>query len=513
MMLFQWLFVVFVCLWGHAFGRAVPPTYHHQGTFKSLTSLGKSDWDRSVDLSRSIAISPSVALEIDHAILSARTGWISSPSSSLDPNDNRKGEMVKPLRKLSLEEMSSSISKDRFIISSSLRSSSREMLASIGDPIDPRKYPGGRASGLAAAPWPYSPAHAPIPSTRKESSTSTSHSTGIILGVVTSIVIVIFLLGALLWWKGYRPCKYATRHGKTDDEGPSLHTTLFTLKQIKAATNNFNPKNKVGEGGFGPVYKDGTVIAVKQLSTKSKQGNREFVNEVGMISVLKHPHLVKLYGCCIEANQLLLVYEYMENNSLARALFGSEGQQLHLDWPTRRNICLGIARGLYFLHEESRIKIVHRDIKATNVLLDKDLTPKISDFGIARLDEEDCTHISTRIAGTYGYMSPEYAMRGYLTDKADVYAFGIVLLEIVSGKSIATTRGPNGDPFFLLEWAKSLKKMGKLLELVDPRLESNYKENEVKIIIELAFVCTNVESTERPNMSTVVNILEKKTYV
>ncbi|KAL2331310.1 hypothetical protein Fmac_018891 [Flemingia macrophylla] len=183
-----------------------------------------------------------------------------------------------------------------------------------------------------------------------------------------------------------------------------LRTGLFSLRQIKAATNNFDNANKIGEGGFGPVYKgclsDGTLIAVKQLSSKSRQGNREFLNEIGMISALQHAHLVKLYGCCVEGDQLLLVYEYMENNCLARALFGPEEHQIRLDWPTRYRICVGIARGLAYLHEESRLKVVHRDIKATNVLLDKDLNPKISDFGLAKLDEEDNTHISTRIAGT-----------------------------------------------------------------------------------------------------------------
>ncbi|MED6106736.1 hypothetical protein PIB30_007059 [Stylosanthes scabra] len=181
-------------------------------------------------------------------------------------------------------------------------------------------------------------------------------------------------------------------------------TGLFSLHQIKAATNNFNISNKIGEGGFGPVYKgilrDGTIIAVKQLSSKSKQGNREFINEIAMISALQHPCLVKLYGCCVEGDQLLLVYEYMENNSLSYALFGPKAHQIKLNWPTRHKICVGIARGLAFLHEESRLKIVHRDIKATNVLLDKYLNPKISDFGLARLHEEDATHISTRIAGT-----------------------------------------------------------------------------------------------------------------
>ncbi|XP_060203749.1 probable LRR receptor-like serine/threonine-protein kinase At1g53430 [Lycium barbarum] len=150
-----------------------------------------------------------------------------------------------------------------------------------------------------------------------------------------------------------------------------------------------------------------------------------FLNEIGMISCLQHPNLVNLHGCCIEGTELLLVYEYLENNSLARALFNSEKSQLILDWPTRVKICVGIAKGLAYLHEESSLRIVHRDIKATNVLLDRDLNPKISDFGLARLTGDDNTHISTRVAGTIGYMTPEYVLWGYLTYKADVYSFGI----------------------------------------------------------------------------------------
>ncbi|EHA8590124.1 putative LRR receptor-like serine/threonine-protein kinase [Cocos nucifera] len=295
--------------------------------------------------------------------------------------------------------------------------------------------------------------------------------------------------------------------------GLKLQTSYFSLKQIKAATNNFDRANKIGEGGFGPVYKgvvpDGSVIAVKQLSSKSKQGNREFLNEIAMISAVQHPNLVKLYGCCIEGNQLLLIYEYMENNSLARALFGPEEYRLKLNWQTRHKICLEVARGLTYLHEESRLKIVHRDIKATNILLDKDLNAKISDFGLARLDEEENTHISTRIAGTLGYMAPEYATSGYLTDKADVYSFGVVILEIVSGMSNTSFR-PKEDFICLLDWAYVVQEEGRLLELVDPSLGSNYSKEEAMQILNLAIICTNLSPTLRPSMSTVVSMLDGK---
>ncbi|KAL1537959.1 putative leucine-rich repeat receptor-like serine/threonine-protein kinase [Salvia divinorum] len=335
-------------------------------------------------------------------------------------------------------------------------------------------------------------------------------STGATVGIAMAVIFALILLVGILRRMGWLGGKHSMYH---DLKGLDLHTGSFTLRQIRAATNNFDPANKLGEGGFGPVYKgvllDKTIIAVKQLSSKSKQGDREFVNEVGMISALQYPHLVKLYGCCIEGNQLLLVYEYMENNSLARALFGPVEHQLHLDWPMRQKICIGIARGLAYLHEESRLKIVHRDIKATNVLLDKNLVPKISDFGLAKLDEEDDTHISTRIAGTFGYMAPEYAMRGYLTDKADVYSFGVVVLEIVSGRSNGSIR-PKDDSFYLLDWANSLKAEGNLLELVDRRLESSFNKEEITRAINVALICTNVAAAERPSMSAVVSVLEAK---
>ncbi|KAG7957020.1 hypothetical protein I3843_11G153800 [Carya illinoinensis] len=338
-------------------------------------------------------------------------------------------------------------------------------------------------------------------------------SAGAIAGIVLGSCVLLVLALAALRMKGYLGGKDLDNN---ELRGLDLQTGHFTLRQIKAATSNFDPANKIGEGGFGPVYKgelsDGALIAVKQLSSKSKQGSREFVTEIGMISTLLHPNLVRLYGCCIEGNQLLLIYEYMENNSLARALFGREEHRLHLAWPMRKKICLGIARGLAYLHEESRLKIVHRDIKATNVLLDKDLNAKISDFGLAKLDEEENTHISTRIAGTIGYMAPEYAMRGYLTDKADVYSFGVVALEIVSGKSNTSYR-PKDEFVFLLDWAYVLQEQGNLLDLVDPSLGSSYSTEEAMRMLNLALLCANPSPTLRPSMSSVISMLDGKIAV
>ncbi|KAK4347287.1 hypothetical protein RND71_033626 [Anisodus tanguticus] len=331
----------------------------------------------------------------------------------------------------------------------------------------------------------------------------------IIAGAVASSLILIFTILFVGWRRSRKQISK-----EEELSGLDLLTSVFTIRQIKAATNNFDAANKIGEGGFGSVYKgtlsDGTVIAVKQLSSKSKQGNREFVNEIGMITGLQHPNLVKLYGCCAEGNQLLLVYEYLENNNLACALFGPEEHRLKIDWPTRQKICIGIAKSLAFLHEESSLKVVHRDIKATNVLLDKNLNPKISDFGLAKLDDEDKTHISTRVAGTIGYMAPEYALWGYLTYKADVYSFGVVALEIAAGKNNMTYR-PNEKFVCLLDWALDLQRQGKLIELVDETLGSDLNKDEALRMINVALLCINPSPAVRPTMSAVVSILEDHT--
>ncbi|CAH8306196.1 unnamed protein product [Eruca vesicaria subsp. sativa] len=282
----------------------------------------------------------------------------------------------------------------------------------------------------------------------------------------------------------------------------------FSYSELRAATQDFNRSNKLGEGGFGPVFKgklnDGREIAVKQLSVASRQGKGQFVAEIATISAVQHRNLVKLYGCCIEGNQRMLVYEYLSNNSLDQALF--EENSLQLGWSDRFEICLGVAKSLAYMHEESSPRIVHRDVKASNILLDSDLIPKLSDFGLAKLYDDKKTHISTRVAGTIGYLSPEYVMLGHLTEKTDVFAFGIVALEVVSGR-------PNSSPEmdeekqYLLEWAWSLHQENRDLELVDPDLRGGYDEEEVKRVIGVAFLCTQTDHAIRPAMSRVVGML------
>ncbi|OUZ99422.1 Protein kinase domain [Macleaya cordata] len=296
----------------------------------------------------------------------------------------------------------------------------------------------------------------------------------------------------------------------TSDVPISQGSTHLSFSDIKAATGNSPVDNN--EGTFGPIYKavlrNGMQLAVKKLSSILNQGDREYVrNEVGNLSALRHPNLVRLFGGCTEDDQLLLVYENMENKSLSNALFDSRDLKSRLNWRTRYNICLGIAKGLAFLHEESNVKIIHRDIRPSNVLLDENLNAKISDFGLAKLWEGRTTNNIAK--ETRGHMAPEYAIKGILTNKADVYSFGVQVLELISGKK-STDYKPNDQTVCLLDWAYVLQKNDNLLELIDPDLEMNYPQNEAKCVLDLAMLCTNYSPTLRPIMSEVVSILEEK---
>ncbi|GKV40176.1 hypothetical protein SLE2022_058470 [Rubroshorea leprosula] len=260
---------------------------------------------------------------------------------------------------------------------------------------------------------------------------------------------------------------------------------------------------------FQGKLNDGRIIAVKQLSVRSCQGKSQFVTEIRTITAVQHRNLVKLHGYCIEADQRLLVYEYLENKSLDQALFGRGS--LNLNWQTRYDICLGVARGLAYLHEESRLRIVHRDVKASNILLDSALIPKISDFGLAKLYDDTKTHLSTRVAGTIGYLAPEYAMRGHLTEKTDVFAFGVVALEVVSGRPNSDS-SLEGEKMYLLEWAWHLYENNREVELVDSNM-LEFDEEEVKNVIAVALLCTQTIPMQRPSMSRVVAMLSRDTEV
>ncbi|GKV40191.1 hypothetical protein SLEP1_g47860 [Rubroshorea leprosula] len=347
------------------------------------------------------------------------------------------------------------------------------------------------------------------PTVSNKPPSSSKNRTGLIVGVIVGVGVVSFLFLAAFFVFGRRP------KSNEDEElqGIDVRPYTFSYAELKSATEDFNPANKLGEGGFGPVYKgklnDGRIIAVKQLSVASRQGKSQFVTEIATISAVQHRNLVKLHGCCIEADQRLLVYEYLENKSLDQALFGKGS--LNLNWQTRYDICLGVARGLAYLHEESRLRIVHRDVKASNILLDSTLIPKISDFGLAKLYDDTKTHISTRVAGTIGYLAPEYAMRGHLTEKTDVFAFGVVALEVVSGRPNSDS-SLEGEKMYLLEWAWHLHENNREVELVDSNI-LEFDEEEVKRVIGVALLCTQTSPMQRPSMSRVVAMLSGDTEV
>ncbi|XP_042456062.1 G-type lectin S-receptor-like serine/threonine-protein kinase At4g27290 [Zingiber officinale] len=297
-------------------------------------------------------------------------------------------------------------------------------------------------------------------------------------------------------------------------EEEDLDLPLFDLDTVLDATNNFAAENKLGQGGFGPVYKgrlgDGQEIAVKRLSKTSTQGIDEFKNEVVIIAKLQHQNLVRLLGCCIQGGERTLIYEYMPNGSLDAFLFDEEKRML-LDWKTRYDIIVGIARGLLYLHHDSRLKIIHRDMKASNILLDKDNIPKISDFGLARIFRGDEMEINTRkVVGTYGYMSPEYGMNGIFSIKSDVFSFGVLILEIISGKK---NRGAyQSDYLNLLGHIWSLWEEGKSVEIVDKSIGS-FSIVEVTRCIKIGLLCVQDRPQDRPTMSLVVTMLSSDSTI
>ncbi|MQM11870.1 hypothetical protein Taro_044783 [Colocasia esculenta] len=297
------------------------------------------------------------------------------------------------------------------------------------------------------------------------------------------------------------------------DPGLGYSKSLFTYEELSHITNHFSTQNLLGEGGFGCVYKgylsDGRVVAVKQLKDGGGQGEREFRAEVEIISRIHHRHLVSLVGYCIAENQRLLVYDYVPNDTLHYHLHGA-GRPV-MDWSTRLKVALGAARGLAYLHEDCHPRVIHRDIKSSNILLDYSFEAQVSDFGLAKLAMDANTHVTTRVMGTFGYLAPEYASSGKLTDKSDVFSFGVVLLELVTGRKPVDTLQPLGDES-LVEWARPIMsraiETGEFKDLPDPRLENDYNEVEMFRMIEVAAACVRHSAPMRPRMGQVVRALD-----
>ncbi|XP_022137989.1 serine/threonine-protein kinase PBL27 [Momordica charantia] len=298
-------------------------------------------------------------------------------------------------------------------------------------------------------------------------------------------------------------------------DGTTAHIAAqtFTFRELATATKNFRPECLLGEGGFGRVYKGrlestGQVVAVKQLDRNGLQGNREFLVEVLMLSLLHHPNLVNLIGYCADGDQRLLVYEFMPLGSLEDHLHDLPPDKEPLDWNTRMKIAAGAAKGLEYLHDKANPPVIYRDLKSSNILLDEGYHPKLSDFGLAKLGPVgDKTHVSTRVMGTYGYCAPEYAMTGQLTLKSDVYGFGVVFLELITGrKAIDNTRGPGEHN--LVAWARPLfKDRRKFPKMADPLLQGRYPMRGLYQALAVAAMCLQEQAATRPLIGDVVTAL------
>lgn len=303
-----------------------------------------------------------------------------------------------------------------------------------------------------------------------------------------------------------------SRHDRQDNEG----FRVYSYNELKSATNGFSAANKVGEGGFGTVYKgrlrDGRRIAVKVLSIEieSMRGEREFIAELTSLSNIRHENLVELKGCYVDGSDRYLVYDYMENNSLAHVLLGVREKKMRLSWQARKEILIGVAQGLAYLHEEVDPHIVHRDIKSSNILLDHNFVPKVADFGLAKLLRENLSHVSTRVAGTIGYLAPEYAVSGHLTRKSDVYSFGVLLLEIVSARATVDFDLEHGE-HHLVQKVWEYYKANELVKLIDPVLDIDFHEDEAVRFMKIGLLCVQENTTKRPGMSLALSMLTKET--
>ncbi|XP_038690287.1 cysteine-rich receptor-like protein kinase 10 [Tripterygium wilfordii] len=364
-------------------------------------------------------------------------------------------------------------------------------------------------SAVPAPPPPPPPPSLPPPASRKGKG---GISTVTIVAIVAPIVVfvVLFVIGYYILSRRAKKKYNTTQEDDVENDMTTVESLQFDFESIEAATRKFSDDNKLGEGGFGEVYKgtlsNGQDIAVKRLSRSSVQGAEEFKNEVVLVAKLQHRNLVKLLGFCLEGEEKILVYEFVPNKSLDYFLYDAE-KQSQLGWSRRYEIIGGIARGILYLHEDSRLRIIHRDLKASNILLDGDMNPKISDFGMARIFGVDQTQGNTsRIVGTYGYMSPEYAMHGQFSVKSDVYSFGVIVLEILTGKKNSSFHQSDGaDDLASYVWKHW--REGTPLELLDPTLTDSYSRTEVMRCIHVGLLCVQEDPADRPTMATIVLML------
>ncbi|KAJ1442149.1 Serine/threonine-protein kinase, active site [Sesbania bispinosa] len=338
---------------------------------------------------------------------------------------------------------------------------------------------------------------------------------GIIVGIVIGLAVILFLGGLLFFWcKGYKREVFVDVAGEVDRRITFGQIKRFAWRELQIATDNFSEKNVLGQGGFGKVYKgvlvDGTKVAVKRLTDfESPGGDAAFQREVEMISVAVHRNLLRLIGFCTTPTERLLVYPFMQNLSVAHRLRELKPGEPVLDWATRKRVALGTARGLEYLHEQCDPKIIHRDVKAANILLDGDFEAVVGDFGLAKLVDVRKTNVTTQVRGTMGHIAPEYLSTGKSSERTDVFGYGIMLLELVTGqRAIDFSRLEDEDDVLLLDHVKKLQREKKLDAIVDSNLNKNYNIEEVEMIVQVALLCTQGSPEDRPVMSEVVRMLE-----
>nr|GLL38572.1 probable LRR receptor-like serine/threonine-protein kinase At5g10290 isoform X1 [Ipomoea trifida] len=343
--------------------------------------------------------------------------------------------------------------------------------------------------------------------------------TGMVVGIVVGFLGFVLIVGLLLFFfrgrhKGYRREVFVDVAGEVDRRIEFGQLKRFLWTELQIATDNFSEKNVLGQGGFGKVYKgvlpDNTKIAVKRLTDyESPGGDAAFHREVEMISVAVHRNLLRLIGFCTTPTERLLVYPFMQNLSVAYRLRELKPGEAVLDWPTRKRVALGTARGLEYLHEHCNPKIIHRDVKAANVLLDEDFEAVVGDFGLAKLVDVRKTNVTTQVRGTMGHIAPEYLSTGKSSERTDVFGYGIMLLELVTGqRAIDFSRLEEEDDVLLLDHVKKLQREKRLHAIVDRNLNKNYNIVEVEMMIQVALLCTQASPEERPAMSVVVRMLE-----
>ncbi|KAJ9686923.1 hypothetical protein PVL29_015678 [Vitis rotundifolia] len=361
------------------------------------------------------------------------------------------------------------------------------------------------------------PVSPPPPISPTLTASSGNSATGAIAGGVAAGAALLFAAPAIVlaWWRRRKPQEHF--FDVPAEEDPEVHLgqlKRFSLRELQVATDNFSNKNILGRGGFGKVYKgrltDGSLVAVKRLKEERTQGGElQFQTEVEMISMAVHRNLLRLRGFCMTPTERLLVYPYMVNGSVASCLRERADGQSPLNWPIRKQIALGSARGLAYLHDHCDPKIIHRDVKAANILLDEEFEAVVGDFGLAKLMDYKDTHVTTAVRGTIGHIAPEYLSTGKSSEKTDVFGYGVMLLELITGqRAFDLARLANDDDVMLLDWVKGLLKDKKLETLVDADLQGDYIEVEVEELIRVALLCTDGAAAQRPKMSEVVRMLE-----